>query len=91
VLIGGAVASSRPGLAPGSSTLYTYVQRVSDDPDLTKPVAFRLTPINGAYIGATRTTPSQVMTGVVVASHYALESGSGNLQLEGSTDLLLLE
>jgi hypothetical protein len=45
-----------------SSQVYTIAQRTADDADLSKPVKFRITPINGIYTGTIRITPSFIMS-----------------------------
>jgi hypothetical protein len=45
----------------GTSQVYTLAQRTADNADLSKPVYFTITPINGAYTGTIRTTPPFVM------------------------------
>jgi len=61
VLIAGVVKRTWTGLT-GTSQVYTLAQRTADDADLTKPVQFRIKPINGAYNGTIRTTPAVVMS-----------------------------
>ena len=45
----------------GTSQVYTLAERTADDADLSKPVYFTITPVNGSYQGTIRTTPSFVM------------------------------
>lgn len=62
VLIDGVVVPARTvSGVTGTTFTYTWTHRQSDDVDLNKPVAFRITPINGAHTGAVRTTPEFVM------------------------------
>ena len=60
VLIAGTVKRTQTGMT-GTSFVYTHAQRVADDPDLSKPVQFRITPVNGSYSGTVRTTDSFLM------------------------------
>jgi hypothetical protein len=60
VLVDGAVKQTQTGLTATSYT-YTLAQRTIDDPDLNKPVTFRITPINGALSGTPRTTDPFIM------------------------------
>jgi len=60
VLIAGTVKRTWTGLT-GTSQVYTLAQRTADDPDLSKMVQFRITPVNGSYQGTIRTTPPFVM------------------------------
>ena len=57
VVIAGVVKRTQAGIT-GTSFVYTHAQRAADDPDLSKPVQFRITPVNGSYIGTVRTTDS---------------------------------
>lgn len=60
VLINGISKRTWTGLT-GTSQIYTWAQRQTDDADTTKSVAFRITPINGSFTGTVRVTPSFVM------------------------------
>lgn len=59
-LVAGVVRRTWSGLT-GTSQTYTRAQRIADDQDLSKPVQFRLTPVNGSWSGTPRLTPSWVM------------------------------
>jgi len=61
VLIGGVVERSWIGLT-GTSQTYTAVQRLANDPDLKKPVQFRIIQVNGSLSGRARTTDTLLMT-----------------------------
>jgi len=61
ILVGGAVKHTNSGLGCGDSLLYTMAERTADDSDSTKPVQFRLTPVNGSLTGAARTTDPVLM------------------------------
>lgn len=60
VLVDGAVKQTQTGIS-GTSYTYTMAQRAVDDGDLSKPVQFRITPVNGSVSGAVRTTDPFVM------------------------------
>lgn len=60
VYIDGTLKRTWAGLT-STSQAYTLEQRTADNADLTKPVHFTITPVNGIYSGTTRTTPSFVM------------------------------
>ncbi len=62
VLIDGAVVRTFASLT-GTSQVYTFAQRTSDDADVTKAVVFRITPVGtGSDIGYIRETPKTVMS-----------------------------
>ena len=61
VLIAGIVKRTTTGIT-GTSFTYTHTNRVADDPDLAKTVQFRITPVNGTFVGNARTTDSFVMS-----------------------------
>ena len=61
VLIAGTVKRTARGIV-GTSFTYTHAMRFADDPDLSKTVQFRITPVNGALVGNARTTDSFVMS-----------------------------
>ena len=61
VLIDGIVKRMATGIA-GTSFVYSHANRVADDPDLLKTVAFRITPANGTFTGTARTTDTFVMS-----------------------------
>ncbi|WLT30768.1 hypothetical protein [Geothrix sp. PMB-07] len=60
VLVGGVMKRSWPGLT-STSKIYTEAQRRIDDADPTKPVQFRIKPVNGTFTGTVRTTPEFTM------------------------------
>lgn len=60
VLVAGAVKQTQSGIT-GTSYTYTLAQRTLDDADLTKPVQFRITPVNGSLSGTPRTTDQFIM------------------------------
>lgn len=62
ILVGGVVKQTLTGLGTGATTAYTLAQRVIDDADATKTVAFRLTPVAGGLNGTPRTTDAVLMT-----------------------------
>ena len=55
VLIGGMVRRTQAGITT-TSFAYTTAMRTADDADMTKPVQFRITPVNGSLSGTVRTT-----------------------------------
>jgi hypothetical protein len=62
VLIDGAVIPGRTTAGiTGTSFTYTLAQRTADDADLSKQVHFRITPVNGALSGTSRTTDPFIM------------------------------
>ena len=61
VLIDGAVIHTSPDLPLSGSVVYEMAQRVIDDPEPTKGVSFRITPVNGSLAGTERTTAPVVM------------------------------
>ena len=60
-LIGGISKRSWTGLTSTGLT-YTAAQRAADDPDMTRTVQFRITPMNGSRSGTVRTTPAFLMS-----------------------------
>ena len=60
VYVNGVLKRTWSGLT-GNSQVYTLAQRTADDSDLSKTVAFRITPVNGSLSGTVRTTPGFVM------------------------------
>ena len=61
MLIDGAVIHTSPDLPLSGSVVYEMAQRILDDPEPTKGVSFRITPVNGSLAGTQRTTPPVVM------------------------------
>lgn len=62
VLIDGSVIPGRTTTGiTGTSFTYTMAQRTADDPNLNKPVQFRITPIRDSLSGTPRTTDPFIM------------------------------